>query len=61
MFHGKYNDFTTDWYDNVGITFVLILIIDNVTFNLFLIIRVLVLRLKRVFLAGVRCVDPTIE
>ena len=56
ILNGKYDDFNTDWYCNVGVTFVLILIIDNVTFNLFAILSVIILTIKRALCSRNVCV-----
>jgi hypothetical protein len=45
---GPYEDFNTDWYGNVGVTFILIVVVDNITHNLVMIVSMLIARVTRV-------------
>ena len=48
VLNGVYADFTTDWYGAVGVTFVLILIVDNVVNNLVKLVKAWIKRILRV-------------
>ncbi len=45
VFDGPYDDFNTDWYGNMGVTFVLIVIVDNVTHNAVMVVKMLLKKL----------------
>ena len=52
LLNGNYEDFTTDWYGTVGVTFVLIAIVDNATHYMSTLAKPLKLTIKRWFFSG---------